>query len=197
VAVEYLWSRRDGVASLILASPVLSFARYAAHGGKLRASLSPETQAALNRAEAAGNFESREAQLATMEYYSRYFCRLDPWPECLLETLAGFGRQVYQTMQGPTEFVVMGNLRAYDGTARLGSIAVPTLVTCGRHDLSDPEAAVADHRAIPGSEIVIFERSSHMPHLEEKENYLERLRGFLARSEATRDLHQRNQGSGV
>jgi proline iminopeptidase len=183
VAVQYLWSRRDGVASLILSSPVLSFPRYAAHGGRLRASISPEAQAVLDRAEAEDNFESREAQLATMEYYSRYFCRLDPWPECLLETLTGFGRQVYQTMQGPTEFVVTGNLRAYDCTARLGSISVPTLVTCGRHDLSDPKAALADQRAIPGSEIAIFEQSSHMPHLEETESYLKTVRGFLARSE--------------
>jgi len=184
VAVEYLWSRADGVASLILASPVLSFPRYAAHGGKLRASLPPETRSVLDRAEAAGNFDSREAQLATMEYYSRYFCRLDPWPECLLETLIGFGRQTYETMQGPTEFVVTGNMRAYECTARLASIAVPTLVTCGRHDLSDPEAALADHRAIPGSQIAIFEQSSHMPHLEEEVAYLKTLRDFLARSEA-------------
>lgn len=183
VAAEYLWSRREGVASLVLASPVLSFPRYAAHGGKLRASLPPETRAVLDRAEAEGNFESREAQLATMEYYSRYFCRLNPWPECLLETLLGFGRQTYQTMQGPTEFIVTGNLRVYDCTARLGSIAVPVLVTCGRHDLSDPEAALADQRAIPGSEIAIFEQSSHMPHLEEEEAYLRTLADFLVRSE--------------
>jgi proline iminopeptidase len=184
VAVEYLWSRRDGVASLVLASPVLSFPRYAAHGAKLRAALPPETQAVLDRAEAENDFESRQAQLATMEYYGRYFCRLDPWPECMFETLLGFGRETYQTMQGPTEFVVTGNMRAYDSTARLASIAVPTLLTCGRHDLSDPQAAIADHRAIPGSEIAIFEQSSHMPHLEEQEAYLKTLREFLARSEA-------------
>lgn len=183
VAVEYLLSRRDGVASLTLASPVLSFPRYAAYGAKLRASLPAETQAVLDRAEAVGDFESREAQQATLEYYSRYFCRLDPWPECLLETLLGFGRQTYETMQGPTEFVVTGNLRAYDCTARLGSIAVPTLVTCGRHDLCDPEAVRADQRAIPGSELAIFEQSSHVPHLEEEEAYLKKLREFLGRCE--------------
>ena len=186
VAVEYLWSRRDGVASLILASPVLSFPRYAAHCAKLRASLPAGTQAVLDRAEAAGDFESRQAQLATMEYYNRYFCRLDPWPECMLETLLGFGRRTYQTMQGPTEFIVTGNLRAYDCTARLASIDVPTLVTCGRHDLCDPQAALADHGAIPGSEIAIFEQSAHMPHLEEEESYLKALREFLARCESCR-----------
>lgn len=186
VAVEYVLSRRDGVASLTLASPVLSFPRYAIHGAKLRASLPAETQAVLDRAEAEGDFESREAQRATMEYYSRYFCRLDPWPECLLETLLGFGRQTYETMQGPTEFVVTGNMRLYDCTARLASIAVPTLVTCGRHDLCDPAAVLADQRAIPGSEFAIFERSSHLPHLEEEEAYLKTLQGFLARCESCR-----------
>lgn len=184
VAVEYFGSRRDGVASLVLASPVLSLPRYAAHGAKLRATLPAETQAVLDRAEAAGDFDSREAQLATMEFYSRYFCRLDPWPECMLETLMGFGRRTYETMQGPTEFVVTGNLRAYDCTARLGRITVPTLVTCGRHDLSDPEAAQADQSAIPRAEIAIFEHSSHVPHLEEEESYLRVLREFLERCES-------------
>jgi proline iminopeptidase len=182
IAVEYLWSRGNGVASLVLASPVLSFPRYAAHGARLRAALSPESRAVLDRAEAAGNFDSREAQMAALEYHSRYVCRLDPWPQCLLETMLGFGRQTYQTMQGQAEFAVTGNLRAYDGTARLGIITVPTLLTCGRHDLADPEAVAADQRAIPASEIAIFEDSAHMPHLEQERAYLKALRDFLARS---------------
>ena len=184
VAVEFFRSRRDGVASLVLASPVLSFPRYAAHVEKLRGKLSAENRAALDHAEARGEFGSPEAQLATMEFYSRHFCRRDPWPECLLETLAGFGRQTYETMQGPAEFAVTGNLKRYDCTSRLGSIDAPTLITCGRHDLSDPQAALADHRAIPGSEIAIFEQSSHTPHLEETAAYLDVLRDFLARTEA-------------
>jgi pimeloyl-ACP methyl ester carboxylesterase len=40
------------------------------------------------------------------------------------------------------------------------------------------------HRGIPGSELVLFEESSHLAHLEEPERYLAVLRDFLARAEA-------------
>lgn len=38
---------------------------------------------------------------------------------------------------------------------------------------------------IPGSEWVIFEHSSHMPHAEEPERYMHVLDGFLSRVETT------------
>ena len=185
VAVEYLWSRADGVASLILASPVLSFPRYAAHGGKLRASLPPETRSVLDRAEAAGNFDSREAQLATMEYYSRYFCRLDPWPEPLMRALNNITSNPvpYETIQGPNEFTITGNLKDWDRADRLGEIATPTLITCGRYDELGPPCAETLQRGISNSEMRIFEQSAHLTYLEETEHYLQVVREFLGRVE--------------
>jgi len=41
-------------------------------------------------------------------------------------------------------------------------------------------------RGIPGAEWVIFEESSHMPHAEETERYLQVLDDFLTRMEARR-----------
>jgi pimeloyl-ACP methyl ester carboxylesterase len=38
---------------------------------------------------------------------------------------------------------------------------------------------------VPRAELVIFEQSSHMPHLEEPERYLQVLRDFLHRAEGT------------
>lgn len=38
---------------------------------------------------------------------------------------------------------------------------------------------------VPGAELVILEESSHLPHLEEPERYLEVLRDFLHRFDQT------------
>ena len=66
---------------------------------------------------------------------------------------------------------------------RLSLIRVPTLIMGGRHDEATPAITETVHRGIPGSEWVIFDNSSHMPHLEETERYMEVLTDFLDRVE--------------
>ncbi|WP_019153120.1 alpha/beta fold hydrolase [Robertmurraya massiliosenegalensis] len=62
----------------------------------------------------------------------------------------------------------------------LHKIAVPTLVTVGRHDWITPvicSELIAEK--IPHATLVIFENSGHSPQNEENEKYLELVRGFL------------------
>ena len=110
---------------------------------------------------------------------------MDPWPEPLVRSLENLdGNPVYETMNGPNEFFVIGNLKDWDRTERLGEIGVPTLVTVGRHDEITPACAQTIHRGIPGSGMRVFEESAHVAHLEETEAYVEAVAGFLARVEA-------------
>lgn len=87
-------------------------------------------------------------------------------------------------MNGPSEFHVIGVIKDWDITDRLGEIAAPTLVIGGRHDEITPTITETVHRGIPSSEWVIFEDSSHMPHVEETELYMQVLDRFLNRVEA-------------
>jgi proline iminopeptidase len=91
----------------------------------------------------------------------------------------GLSTDVYWTMNGPNEFTITGNLRDWDITARLPEIHVPTLVTVGRYDEVTPRVAETIHRGIPGSELVLFENSAHVAMLEERERYLNTVRGFI------------------
>ena len=61
---------------------------------------------------------------------------------------------------------------------------MPTLLTCGRYDEITPESTAWYQSLMAGSEMVVFERSAHMPHLEETELYLQVVRDFLRRVEA-------------
>jgi proline iminopeptidase len=89
-------------------------------------------------------------------------------------------------MNGPNEFFVIGNLKDWDREGRLGEISVPTLVTVGRHDEITPACAETLHDGIAGSELAVFEESSHTAHLEETEAYLRAVEVFLSRVERKR-----------
>ena len=90
---------------------------------------------------------------------------------------------VYHTMNGPSEFHVVGNLKNLDITARLPEIKAPALVTSGRHDEATPLIAETVHRRICGTEWVMFENSSQMAHIEEADRYMMVLDEFLCRND--------------
>jgi proline iminopeptidase len=59
-------------------------------------------------------------------------------------------------------------------------LRVPTLLLVGRHDPQTPvRVSKAFHRRIPGSRLVIFERSGHDPFLEEPVRFIEEVARFL------------------
>jgi proline-specific peptidase len=89
-------------------------------------------------------------------------------------------------MNGPSEFHVIGTLKTWDITARLPEITVPTLLLSGRYDEATPLMVETIHRSIPGSEWVLFEKSSHMPHVEETERYVQVLDTFFRQIEEAR-----------
>ena len=142
-------------------------------------------QDTLNRYEAVGDYHNPEYENAMLAYYTQFICRLDPWPEPLMRTMNNFMSNPVpaETIQGPSQFTATGNLKGWDRTARLGEITVPTFITCGRYDDLGPACAETLHRGIPDSEMVIFEQSAHMAHLEETERYLQVMRDFLDRVE--------------
>ena len=109
-------------------------------------------------------------------FYDRHLCRV-PWPDCVVRTFAQIDADptVYHTMNGPSEFHVVGSLKGWDITDRLHEIATPTLLLSGRYDEATPLIVEQIHERIPGAQWTIFEESSHMPHVEEPEAFLERV----------------------
>ena len=181
IAAEYALQAPERLVSLVLANPTLSLPRYAAGTAGLRAALPPEVRATLDRHEAAGTTDSDEYQEASMAFYAHHICRLDPWPDVLIQALSHVNQVIYERMQGPSEFQITGTHKDYDVTGRLGELRVPTLFLCGRYDAARPEDTAWYHSLVPGAELVIFEESSHVPHLEEPGRYQRVLRDFLHR----------------
>lgn len=170
-----------GVVGLVLADSCASMPQLAGEVTKLRLRLPADTITTLDRFESSGEFNHPEYRTAVNEFYSRYVCRLSSPPGCLLRTAANLkNNPVYETMNGPNELVIRGNLKDWDRTERLDSITVPTLILAGRYDEVSPECSETLHRGISGSQLKIFEHSAHLPHIEEKESYLHHVGAFLA-----------------
>jgi proline iminopeptidase len=85
----------------------------------------------------------------------------------------------YMEMQGPNEFLYVGNLKDWNRIPDMGRITVPALVMCGQHDEMTPVCAMRMQRALPDAEITVFPNSAHMPMYEEADAYLARVAAFL------------------
>jgi proline iminopeptidase len=184
LAADYALTQPAGLTSVILAGPILSNTRYLAELQRLRAQLPIELQRDLDHHEQAGTYDDPAYQAALGVFYKRHLARIDPPPESSQRAGAGANGSVYQAMWGPSEFVVSGTLQGYEREDRLHELTLPVLLTCGREDLTTPEAAEVYRRLLPEAELVVFEASAHGPHDEEPELYEQTVRDFLRRAEA-------------
>jgi proline-specific peptidase len=137
LAIEYALRQPQGLVSLILSNTTSSIPMFVAEANRLRAELPPEVNATLLRHEEAGTTDSNEYQEAMMVFYDRHVIRVQPMPEHVKRTFDQIGT-VYNYMNGPSEFHVIGPIKDWDRTDRLSEIHVPTLILSGRHTCTVP-----------------------------------------------------------
>lgn len=170
LAAEYGVRRPRGLKSLTIANSPASMALWSSEAMRQRSEMPQEIQDTLNAHEAAGTYDDPAYQAATMWVYERHVCRVVPFPPEVTATFEQVARNptVYHTMNGPNEFFVVGTLKTWDITPVLHQIDVPTLILSGRFDEATPACVQPYKDRIPGARWVIFEQSSHMPHVEEQ-----------------------------
>ncbi|MER6573383.1 proline iminopeptidase-family hydrolase [Streptomyces sp. NPDC001093] len=181
LVAKHAAARPAGLRGLVIANAPASYPLWLEEMAVLRAQLPPGVNETLLRHEAAGTTDSEEYYQAMTPFYEKHVCRLKPWPR---EYQASFYEvyndpTVYYSMNGPTEFHVIGSLRDWGVEDCLPDIAVPTLILSGRHDEATPKTVQPYQDLIPDSRWVIFEDSSHLPHLEEPEAFHEVLTEYL------------------
>lgn len=186
LAMEYALTQPEGVISLTIASSPSSMPLWVEEANRLRDELPPDIQATLLKHEEAGTTGDQEYETAMAVFYDRHVCRVVPNPAHVTSSFTKIGRQVYETMNGPSEFHVIGTLKQWDIRDRLPEITIPSLMTSGLYDECTPMQSEIVKNGIPGCEWVLFSESSHMPHVEEAEEYMKVLDEFLTRIENRR-----------
>jgi len=184
LGMEYALTQPDGLESLIICDSPSSMELWVSEANRLREQLPPEVQETLLRHEADVTTDSAEYLAACDVFYDRHVCRVRPYPDYVQRSFDQIANEVYLTMNGPSEFHCVGTLRGWDVTPRLGEIRVSTLVISGAHDEATPLIARTVHDGIPGSEWVLFDDSSHMPHVEEPERFLQVVGDWLERHDS-------------
>ncbi|MDX2006751.1 MAG: alpha/beta hydrolase [Meiothermus sp.] len=104
-------------------------------------------------------------------YYYRYDAALDT---------AAMGKTLYCGSAAKRGFELLEGWSTLD---RLSGVRAPTLVLVGRDDyITPPQQSERIRDRIPGAELVVFEQSGHMPHLEEPEAFFAAIRGWAGRN---------------
>ncbi|KAK5154402.1 hypothetical protein LTS14_006537 [Recurvomyces mirabilis] len=176
-----------GMQKLIISNSPADMITWVEVANRLRAKLPKDVQEALTRNEKNGTTDSDEYHKAVEVFYRRHACRNDPWPKEALDTFTALEEDptVYETMNGPSEFFVIGSLKTWDIRKDLHKITAETvpggmLIMNGYHDEAQDETTAAFFTN-PTCRVkwVRYALSSHMPMLEETEKYVKDLGTFL------------------
>ncbi|MGP4043067.1 proline iminopeptidase-family hydrolase [Streptomyces sp. 2A115] len=181
LAAEHAVRRPAGLRGLVIANSPASMELWLSGAAELRSALPPEVQRTLLAHEAAGTTDHPEYLAAEQVYNERHVCRVVPTPSEVQATWDNIAADptVYHTMNGPNEFHVVGTLKDWSVIDRLHLIDVPTLLVSGRHDEATPATLKPFADRIPDVRWHMFEHSSHMPHVEEEDLYLQVVGAFL------------------
>ncbi|KAI1144628.1 proline-specific peptidase [Hypoxylon sp. FL0543] len=168
----------EGLQKLIISSSPSSVPLYLVGSAKLRSELPQDIREALE----SSDHESLEYKRASEFYYKKHVCRLDPRPEDIETAFRHLedDSTAYMTIQGPSELVISGSIKDWEGWKIAHQINVDTLVLNGRYDEITDICVEPWFRVIPRVKWVTFENASHMAHWEQPERYLQVCGNFLS-----------------
>ncbi len=183
LGAEHAVRRRKGLRALVIANSPANMRTWVAEANRLRTELPRGVQDVLLRHEEAGTIADAEYIAASRVFYDRHVCRVTPWPPEVARTFAIMDEDntVYRHMNGPTEFHVIGTMKDWTIEDRLHLIEAPTLLISGKHDEATPLVVQPYVDNVKNCEWVLFEHSSHMPHVEEQALCLKTVSLFLER----------------
>jgi len=180
LAQAYAFKYQANLSHLVLCSTFHSTKALNEIFRQMKARMSPELRARIDKAEAAGLFghgKDYEKNRYTNDYmiaawgegYFPYLYQNRPDPNYDPVENGNTSWDLYREMWGSHgEFVVDGNLSSVEYADRLGTIKVPTLITVGDHDESDPSIARDMAALIPGSKLVVLPKSGHMTFVDQQ-----------------------------
>jgi proline-specific peptidase len=157
---------------LVIAQSTAVIAHRTEYFNRQMENLPPPFGSAAQRALRENNTDTAEYKAALAEYSKHHMCRLDPWPQELLDSMAAMGEDdtVHSTLES-----VLGDFDLRPDLRKLTADAVPggVLVMNGKYDQSVDEV-VWPFFALPGAKVkwIRFAESSHMAMLEETEEVM-------------------------
>ena len=161
LGLEYYRVHPEHVASLTLASAALDIPEWERHAKRLVRTLSDSSQRAIRVREAQKQYDAPDYQAALAEFYGKYVWR-HPVEADLDSLLKTVNQTIYNYMQGPSEFTIVGTLKDYNATGYLKDVKVPTLFAVGEFDEANPVTIRRFAAMTPGAKVVIIPGAAHI-----------------------------------
>ncbi len=103
----------------------------------------------------------------------------EQWPDPVNRAFKHLNADVYIPMQGPSELGLSGKLEAWDRTADLNTIEVPTLVIGARYDTMDPKHMEWMAGAFKNGRYLHCPNGSHLAMYDDQQVYMNGLIRFI------------------
>jgi proline iminopeptidase len=191
LAQAYAFKCQENLSSLILCSTFHSTKALNEVFRQMKAKMSPELRARIDKMEAEGLFghgKDYEKNRYTNDYmiaawgegYFPYLYQNRPDPNYDPAADGNMSWDLYREMWGSKgEYVVVGNMVSVEYADRLRTIRVPTLITVGDHDECAPSLSEEMNRAISGSKLVVLPKSGHMTFVDQPDMFIRTVNNFL------------------
>lgn len=185
LAMEYALKYQSNLKGLIVSNMMASIPDYVTYANVV---LGPQMDSAvlteIKALEAAGDFENpRYSELIYTNYYPEHVLRmpLEEWPNPVNRAFANINPELYVTMQGPSEFGVVGDakLKDWDIKAQLSKITIPTLTIGGTYDTMDPKHMEWIATEVQNGKYLHCPNGSHLAMYDDQETYFKGLIKFI------------------
>jgi len=190
LCMEYALKYQDNLKGLIITNMMASVPEYNKYANEvLGPQLPPEVLKEVKELEAKGEFDNpRYSELLFQHYYTEHILRmpLNEWPDPVNRAFAKMNHGLYITMQGPSEFGIVGDakLKDWDITTELPKITVPTLSVGGAYDTMDPKHMEWIATQVQNGQYLHCPNGSHMSMYDDAETYFEGLIKFIKEVDA-------------
>jgi proline iminopeptidase len=184
LAIEYALRYQQQLKGLVISNMMASIPAYNDYAERvLMPTMDAVVLAEIKRLEAAEDYANpRYMELLLKHHYVYHVLRmpLDKWPDPVERAFKHLNPKVYIPMQGPSELGASGKLAAWDRSAELRSIGIPTLTVGAHHDTMDPQHMQSMARSLPHGRYLDCPEGSHMAMFDDQERYFRGLIRFLS-----------------
>ncbi len=180
LAIEYALKYPATLSKLVLSNMTASSISYETYLHQLRSTVAPDIVAKMDQYEKAGEYNDPRYQTLVHQFlFAKNRCRMDPVPEPVERTFKEMNHSIYNTMHGPNEFLVTGNMKAWNRWSDLMRIERPTLAIGSRWDEVDPAEIEKEAHVLQHGKYGYCPNGSQMCMWDDEQAYFEQLIPFL------------------
>lgn len=183
LAMEYAYRYQKHLKALIDSNMVDDMSDYAKYINEYRDRMDPKDVAYMKKIEAQDKLDDLHYNELLLKLYEQCICRVVPWPAPVQNAFNRTNEQVYNTLQGPTEFTITGSLKTWTIRDRLKDIKVPTLILGGKYDSMDPKVIQDMTHRFPNAEAHICPNGSHFSIYDDQKDYFKAINDFIEKVE--------------